>query len=851
MNRIKISRQWLIALLLLLIHNITLWSQPQTPDSLDVVKSLRVGCHNFDGNYFICQLERFTNYNCELVDCGSTWQECIDALERGDIDLLADVMRTDKQKSQQGQWFPTGSRSVFLVSHFENHSLLPDAFAVQRGHEQVVHQVQEAIAQLVAPRDSVFFNDEEIDFIRAHSQGGQRIMVALDSDCAPYSSYQDGTYQGIVVDYWRYLMRRCGLDYQFYVRDNAVISHEVLNVPGVDLYLCYANSSQQARDEGLLASNCFLHTGMALVTRRDNPPLRVIAVSLTTPVLNNSIPLPEGTKIRHAANCREGVDMVLHGKADGIYLYSSEAQMVLNSSQSSDLMLLPVPGVELTFSIAQRRDADHRLMSVVSKCMRRVSDADVDAIVAKQVSKSVSSFSIPDYLRRHWLLFGTLSGLLLFLAVHLAATYRNRARRIREEARQRIEAAYRTKIEDALAAAKQASMAKTAFLNNMSHDIRTPMNAVVGFTQLALGHLDQPERVEDYLHKIDRSSRHLLDLINNMLDMSRIESGRMCLDEQPMLLTDTLTDLQSLMMPAASDRKITLVCEQLGVTHPEVMCDKLRLNQILVNLAGNAIKFTPQGGTVWICLVEVGEARAGDVAYEFHVRDTGIGMSPEFQSKIFEPFSREHSSTVSKTEGSGLGMAITKSLVDLMGGTISVTSEQGRGTEFIVTLHLRLASSSASMPSGSSASAQASVPASGSIPAPAPEEPDFTNKRLLLVEDNALNQEIATALLEEFGFSIEVAENGQMAVDMISESEPGRYDAVLMDIQMPVMDGYEATRQIRLLSDPQRAHLPILAMTANAFEEDKARALAAGMNGHLSKPINVPELIRMLTSVIA
>ena len=519
---------------------------------------------------------------------------------------------------------------------------------------------------------------------------------------------------------------------------------------------------------------------------------------------------------------------------------------------------------------------------------------------------------------------------------------------------------------EAVRAAETANRAKSTFLSNMSHDIRTPMNAVIGFTTLAVSNIDNKEKVRDYLGKILSSSNHLLSLINDVLDMSRIESGKIHLEETEVSLSDMLHDLKTIISGHIYAKQLELYMDAMDITDEDVYCDKTRLNQVLLNLLSNAIKFTPAGGTVSVRLKQFPGAKKGSGLYEIRVKDSGIGMSQEFVQKIFSPFERERTSTVSRTQGTGLGMAITKNIVDMMGGTIEVRTEQGKGTEFIVRLPLQIQSEQRSIEkiaeledlkalvvdddfntcdsvtkmlvkvgmrsewtlSGKEAVLRArqsmelgdafhayiidwrlpdmnGIEVTRQIRSLGDDTPiiiltaydwsdievearaagvnafcakplfmsdiretlmaaigqkqtgaencilpetgsDFRGRCILLVEDNELNREIAEELLKQYGFLVDIAENGAEAVEKVKNSAPGTYDLVLMDIQMPVMNGYEATEQIRALEDPALAKTRILAMTANAFDEDKKKALACGMNGFLSKPIVIEELISTL-----
>ena len=521
-------------------------------------------------------------------------------------------------------------------------------------------------------------------------------------------------------------------------------------------------------------------------------------------------------------------------------------------------------------------------------------------------------------------------------------------------------------LSEAVRAAETANKAKSTFLSNMSHDIRTPMNAIIGFTTLAVSNIDDKKRVRDYLGKILSSSNHLLSLINDILDMSRIESGKIHLEETEVSLSDVLHDLKTIISGQIHAKQLELYMDAMDVTNEDVYCDKTRLNQVLLNLLSNAVKFTPAGGTVSVRIRQYPGTVKGSELYEIRVKDNGIGMSQEFVQKIFSPFERERTSTVSRIQGTGLGMAITKNIVNMMGGTIEVLTEQGKGTEFIVRLPFRIQSkhqriekiaeleglkalvvdddfntcdsvtkmlvkvgmrsewtlsgkeavlrARQSMEMGDAfhayiidwrlpdmngievtrqirslgddtpiiiltaydwsdievearaagvtafcakpmfmsdirdtlmtaigqkqAEAETAIlPTAGS---------DFRGRYILLVEDNELNSEIAAEILNEYGFLVDTAENGAEAVGKVKNSKPGNYDLVLMDVQMPVMNGYEATKQIRALDNPALAGITILAMTANAFDEDKKKALECGMDGFLSKPIVIEELISIL-----
>ena len=420
-------------------------------------------------------------------------------------------------------------------------------------------------------------------------------------------------------------------------------------------------------------------------------------------------------------------------------------------------------------------------------------------------------------------------GIVLLLIVFVGLTV---MQYIQDLVREKHEASEREKIR-----ATESSLAKSQFLFNMSHDIRTPMNAVIGYTELALREKTDPA-VHDYLTKIRSSGMHLLELINDVLEMSRIESGIVELKYTPIDLIGLFEEQHALFEERMLEKKLDFSVHTPQVCDRFVWCDRKNLGRILQNLLSNAWKFTPEGGAVLLSLWETGSTVAGYGSYEIRVQDSGIGMSKKFVEKMFTAFERERTSTASGIEGTGLGLTITKSLTDLIGGTIEVLTSPGSGTEMIIRLKLRLAEEE---------DVRKEQQRQNHVPQ---EEFDFSGKKVLLVEDNVVNREIALMILEQQGFEVETAEDGREALNMVSASTPGTYDAILMDIQMPVMDGYEAARAIRRLENPELAQIPILAMTANAFPEDVRAALDAGMQAHIAKPVDIVQLMRELKKVL-
>lgn len=390
----------------------------------------------------------------------------------------------------------------------------------------------------------------------------------------------------------------------------------------------------------------------------------------------------------------------------------------------------------------------------------------------------------------------------------------------------------------ALNHAEHANAAKSNFLSNMSHDMRTPMNAVTGYTYLAKNSND-PEKIYDYLEKIESSGNQLLSQINDVLEMSRIESGKMELEESPTDIEKMMREIRDIFAVQMKAKKIEYDVKTTDVTEKVILCDRNRMNSIWMNLISNAYKFTPRRGTIEVELAQTGKAEDDRVPFMLRVKDTGIGMSEDFKDKVFEMFERERSQFKSGVQGTGLGMAITKRIVDMMGGSIELDTEPGKGTEFRIYISFDLP--------------RKAVEASRSEPDENNGKYTITNfkgKRLLLAEDSPINQEVAKLILQEAGFEIEIVGDGQQAVRMVSNSEPGYYDAVLMDIQMPELDGYEATKKIRDLEDQDLASVPIIAMTANVFQEDLQKAEDSGMDAHVSKPIDIEKMMATLASVL-
>ena len=674
----------------------------------------------------------------------------------------------------------------------------------------------------------------------------------------------------------------------------------------------------------------------------------------------------------------ECLSAVLTGEASCTTLNGLRANDILRNKKYEDLSLYQTGYSDARcFGV---KIGNEGLLKLLNRGVN-VLGTDYVQSISYRYTSGLYSYGFIDALRDHMALVGTIilviAALIVFLLVRDVRRTRKEVEE-KEKARLDLEAKNtelsesQKALSDALVAAEHANRAKTAFLNNMSHDIRTPMNAIVGFTALAASHIDNKEQVQDYLGKISVSSQHLLSLINDVLDMSRIESGKVIIEETDVHLPDLIHDLRTIIQSNIASKQLELFIDTQDVMHEDIITDKLRLNQVLLNILSNAIKFTPTGGTISFRIIEKPSPVDNIANFEFRIKDNGIGMSEEFQKSIFEAFSREKTCTVSGIQGTGLGMAIAKNIVDMMGGVITVHSAEGKGSEFIVELPCKISSVSTKfepipelqgvrvlvadddtdtclsvcsmlreigmrpdwtnygkeavirakdaldsadefrvyiidwqMPDlngietvrrirkviGDSVpiiiltaydwsdieeeAKEAGVTAFCSKPLFMSElrtvmaqpfmtsldkqteeedelecKPDFSGKRVLLAEDNELNQILAENLLTNVGLAVEIANDGTEAVEKMKSAAAGHYDIILMDVQMPKMDGYEATRQIRALEDKEKADIPIVAVTANAFEEDRQIAMETGMNGHLAKPYDVPEIMKTLKELL-
>ena len=812
---------------------------------------------------------------------------------------------------------------------------------------------------------------EEKAWLRKH--GAIRMgFLASDSGVSTYDP-ATGEFTGVITDYIQFAADCLGnqeLEFQLVGYDSKEAELDALKSGEIDMIFHCDQNPNLAEEYHFACTNTTWTSNLMAVTNKQHfneNNVNRIAVPQNKLSLKKYLAFyyPQW-EIVDCDTQEDAARLVKDGQADCFVTgISSE------NKYSKKYSFYSVPLVNPVRSCFAVNSGNRSLLSILNKTIKAM-PVNMLAGALAMYKSSARKVTLSDFIKDNFFKVMLISSIAVAVVLLTILMLLQKARKAEAAARKAASDTQElnAKLQVAVEKAESANRAKSTFLSNMSHDIRTPMNAIIGFTTLALSNIDDTDRVKDYLGKTLASSNHLLSLINDVLDMSRIESGKIHLEEVEVNLSDVLHDLKTIVSGQIYAKQLELYMDVMDVTDEDVYCDKTRLNQILLNLMSNAIKFTPAGGTVSVRVRQLAGKVRGCGQYEFRIKDNGIGMSQEFAQKIFEPFERERTSTVSRIQGTGLGMAITKNIVDMMGGTIEVQTAQGKGTEFTVCVPMRAQTEQrpvekiteleglkalvvdddfntcdsvtkmlvkvgmraewtlsgkeavlrarrsiemsdayhayiidwrlpdmngievtrqirslhddtpiiiltaydwsdieveakaagvtafCSKPMFMSDLRETLMSALGQKPADAvqrllPEKnADFKGKHILLVEDNELNREIAQEILQEYGFLVDTAENGAVAVEKVSTAAPGSYDLVLMDVQMPIMDGYTATRKIRALDDPARAKLPILAMTANAFDEDRRNALESGMNGFLSKPIVIGDLVQELHKIL-
>ena len=726
-------------------------------------------------------------------------------------------------------------------------------FAINKERSDIKTELDYAMRQL--EQDSPFFKADlykkyfTLDYIQVLT-GKEKVWVEehggiqigfLNNDPAIFSMDEEtGKLTGMLAEYISYAKDCLGnqtLEFNIHAYDDYDEMIQALQNREIDMIFYAGRNPYFAEQNGYALTNTAWTYSLMAVTdeeKFDENKVHTVAVPKEKYALKQHIAFsyPEW-KLVDCDSLDNAADMVIQGKADCFLMGASQALIYDNSQKFKSVPLTKT--MEACFTV---REGEGSLLSILNKTIKAMpSDMLTSALAIYDSTADKVTFS--DFIKDNLLVFLATVGFLALSIIGIILVLLRKARKAEAVAKLAAKDTKKLndKLEIALKKAEDASLAKTRFLNNMSHDIRTPMNAILGYAQLMeeeLKEKDLPE-TSDHLEKLQQSGNLLLSIINHVLDMARIESGKMEIDENYGRIEDIRQTLFEIFGDEAKKKNIALHYT-INVEHEHILTDTTKVKEIFVNILSNAIKYTPSGGSVMINIDELVCDEPGYMMVRTRVSDTGIGMSQDYLTKIFDAFTRERNTTKSKITGSGLGMSIVKRYVDLLGGTIDVESEPGKGSTFTVTLKHRIADESYYVKKHDEGSGTASKILEG--------------KNILLAEDNDLNAEIAEAILERAGLKTERVEDGIQCVNKITKMPVGTYDMILMDIQMPRMDGYKATQAIRHLPDKDKACIPIVAMTANAFEEDKRDAVAAGMNGHIAKPIQIDKLLSMLAEVL-
>ena len=726
-------------------------------------------------------------------------------------------------------------------------------FAINKERSDIKTELDYGMRQL--EQDSPFFKADlykkyfTLDYIQVLT-GKEKVWVEehggiqigfLNNDPAIFSMDEEtGKLTGMLAEYISYAKDCLGnqtLEFNIHAYDDYDEMIQALQNREIDMIFYAGRNPYFAEQNGYALTNTAWTYSLMAVTdeeKFDENKVHTVAVPKEKYALKQHIAFsyPEW-KLVDCDSLDNAADMVIQGKADCFLMGASQALIYDNSQKFKSVPLTKT--MEACFTV---REGEGSLLSILNKTIKAMpSDMLTSALAIYDSTADKVTFS--DFIKDNLLVFLATVGFLALSIIGIILVLLRKARKAEAVAKLAAKDTKKLndKLEIALKKAEDASLAKTRFLNNMSHDIRTPMNAILGYAQLMeeeLKEKDLPE-TSDHLEKLQQSGNLLLSIINNVLDMARIESGKMEIDENYGRIEDIRQTLFEIFGDEAKKKNIALHYT-INVEHEHILTDTTKVKEIFVNILSNAIKYTPSGGSVMINIDELVCDEPGYMMVRTRVSDTGIGMSQDYLTKIFDAFTRERNTTKSKITGSGLGMSIVKRYVDLLGGTIDVESEPGKGSTFTVTLKHRIADESYYVKKHDEGSGTASKILEG--------------KNILLAEDNDLNAEIAEAILERAGLKTERVEDGIQCVNKITKMPVGTYDMILMDIQMPRMDGYKATQAIRHLPDKDKACIPIVAMTANAFEEDKRDAVAAGMNGHIAKPIQIDKLLSMLAEVL-
>ena len=914
-------------------------------------------------------------HNLQLIHVAITGlEDAIEKLQNHEIDCLVSTETPQLVEAGTSALYIVGGSNIYFVINKNRPELKEELDNAMRNiQSDNPFYANELYQRYLSAVSTAALTDEEQNWLAGH--GPIRIGWLKDDTGVSTLDSENGNMIGVLEDYINYAkdcLDNQTLSFELVGYDAQSDLIQALKDDQIDFIFHFSEIPYAAEENGFILSNTVWSDNMAAVTAQeyfDENAENTVAIEKDNLLLKWYLAYnyPNWTTIE-CDTLAEVEKTVRDGQANCFIAGFGQLTKYIEENRLHCVYLTRPDNS--AFAVKRENTV---LMSILDKTLKTIPSSMLTGALS-MYENTLKKVTVGDFIKEHLLLVATVFMLvfLLILSVILVSLKKSRVAEAKAkqaanrsmELNQKLQESHQD-LEVALVRAESANSAKTTFLNNMSHDIRTPMNAIIGFTSLAASHVDNTEKVKEYLSKIATSSEHLLSLINDILDMSRIESGKVKISENLLHLPDLLHDIRTIVQPNIVSKQLEFLIDTVDVQDEDIIADRLRLTQVLLNIMSNGIKFNKTGGTISLRIKQTKGAPRGYANYQFIIRDTGIGMKPEFQKHIFETFTREESSTVSGIQGTGLGMAITKNIVDMMGGTITVKSEEGYGSEFTVNLTFKLSGekktyekleqlqglrvlvadddtdtclSVSSMlteigmrsewtVSGKEAvirtkhamemgdefyayiidwmmpdmngietvrrirrvigddrpiiiltaydwsdieeeAKEAGVTAFCEKPLfmsqlrdllinPVPEEKKAVNekilqpngKRILLVEDNTLNQEIAQTILEDGGFEVETAGNGMEAVRKMEQAHPGQYDLILMDIQMPVMNGYEAAKRIRALDNKDVSDIPIVAMTANAFEEDREKSFESGMNGHLTKPVSVEVLMDMVRKI--
>jgi len=685
-----------------------------------------------------------------------------------------------------------------------------------------------------------------------------------------FQNEKTGQLEGITIDVLDMVSEATGLTFHYKALPSGNITYEDLQKLNIDMVAGVEFNEINKSSTGIVMTDPYLHAEKVFVCKKGvvfNPDSKMtIAVASGSQTLEKVIRQQYPMfQILFCDSTEDALSALLSGKADAVLQNQYTIERILGKPVYENLQIVATASIGDCQCLAclvpvneEKREIEYDdtslLLSILNKGIASLDENQVSFLIIKGTAENTYQYTIWDMMYRYRfamtiLIISMLLILVLLRRNHILSLKHSEQLAAQQRAKELAAINARMKeqqllLMDSLKHAEEGNRTKTTFLFNMSHDIRTPMNAILGFAEIARNNIDDTAKLTDCIEKIQVSGRHLLHLINNVLDMTKFENGKVTLTEDYCNLEECIEKERDILQTDIDKKHLIFRIDASSVENKWVYCDNMRINQIFYNILSNAVKFSKPGGSIQVTLSQNTCAIREYANYEIRVKDTGIGMPPEFLSHIFEPFEREHTSTVSRMQGIGLGLSITKKLIDLMGGTIQVFSELDKGTEFVLKFTFKLQEQEQEQ-------AQQEQKALNETTSEETSTANvFSGKRLLLVEDNELNMEIAQEILCAAGFLVETAQNGQIAVEMVQNSTAGYYNAILMDIQMPVMDGYQASREIRSLESKELAEIPIIALTANAFDQDKKEALSNGMNAHVAKPIDVKVLYETLENIL-